>query len=200
MKKAIYIICLFALTFNTKDTKAQLNDSYFNFYYSMGLGTGELNDFISKYSWRGVGMEYKTEVTDNILAGFGVDWNVFYEDMPYGTFTQDNVSVSGKQFRYLNTYPMTAKLHYYRDSDNGVRFIAGTGIGTSYMERDIDMGQYSINNNTWQFLVVPEIAATYDIDASRSLLLSLKYNYNFKNDQLPSMSYLSFNIGFAFNQ
>jgi hypothetical protein len=82
----------------------------------------------------------------------------------------------------------------------GLRVMAGTGIGTTYMMEDLEMGSYNVNINTWQFLVAPELGVAYDLDATRSLLLSVKYNYNFKNTEEESRSYLSFNVGFAFNQ
>ncbi len=200
MKKSIIILAFMAMGLFTKPVFAQFNDAYFNMYYSMGLGVGDMKDYVSKYSWRGVGMEYKSEVTDNLMVGFGADWNVFYENMDYGTYTRDNVSISGKQYRYLNAFPMAAKFTYFRDSDMGLRVMAGTGVGTTYMMEDLDMGSYRLNVNTWQFLVAPELGVAYDLDATRSLLLSVKYNYNFKNTELDSRSYLSFNVGFAFNQ
>ncbi|OYU96470.1 MAG: hypothetical protein CFE21_08760 [Bacteroidetes bacterium B1(2017)] len=200
MKKNIYIIAFLLVSSFTKLAVAQDNDAYFNFYYSMGQGLGETKDFISKYSWRGVGFNYRAELSDNVMAGVGADWNVFYEKMPYATYTLDNAAVSGKQYRYLNMFPMTARLDYFKDTEKGYRFIAGAGIGSTYFMQDVDMGSYRLNTNTWQFLIAPEVGVTYDLDANRSLLLSVKYNANFKNTELTNRSYLSFNIGFAFNQ
>lgn len=200
MKRLLYTLAFVVLMMGSRTATAQINDSYFNFYYSMGLGTGDMHDYVSKYSWRGVGFDYKSEVSDNIMAGFGADWNVFYQNMDYGTYVRDNTALSGKQYRYLNAFPMTVKLNYFKDTDMGLRFFAGAGVGTTYMMQDVDMGSYRLNINTWQFLVAPELGITYDMDANRSLLLSVKYNNNFKNTELAARSYLSFNIGFAFNQ
>jgi hypothetical protein len=200
MKKIVYTFTLVLVTLFAKTSNAQSNDSYISWYYSMGQGLGDQKDYISKYSWRGIGFDYKAEVAEHLLVGFGADWNVFYEKMPYGTYTRDNASVSGKQYRYSNMFPMSAKFDYFKDTEKGVRIFAGTAIGSTYMMQDVDMGSYRLNVNTWQFLLAPELGVTYDLDANRSVLLSVKYNANFKNTELSGRSYLSFNVGFTFNQ
>ncbi len=200
MKKILFSLSLLCLFVPSKYLKAQAEDTYFNVYYSMGQGLGETKDFIGKYSFRGIGIGYQAELSEHVIAGVGVDWNVFYQKFPYATYTTDLGAVSGKQYRYLNLFPMTGKLQYYKDTNKGVRLMAGTGIGTTYIMQDVDMGSYRITTNTWQFLLAPELGLTYDLDAGKSLLLSVKYNANFKNTELSNRSYLSFNIGFSFNQ
>lgn len=198
MKKFITILAAASLLFTVKPAKAQDREKIFNMYYSMGLATGELSDFISKYSWRGFGMEWKTDVFDNASLGFGAEWNVFYEDMGYGTYTRDNIALSGEQFRYANMFPMTARFNYFKDNAAGMRFFGGAGIGTTYIINDLDMNIYRWNLDTWQFLIAPEVGVSYDISPSNTLLLSVKYNLNFKTKDVPSQSYLAFNIGFGF--
>ena len=198
MKKIVYTLALLAFILNSRPTKAQEGESTIDLYYSMGLPTGGMQDYISKYSWRGAGLQTKNEVTDNIMLGLCFEWNVFYEEMNYGTYTRDNISISGEQFRYSNMFPMMGKIDYYKDLNNGVRVFAGTGIGTSYQIHDLDMSAYRFEINTWQFLLAPEVGLSYDIDADKSIFISAKYNINFKNDELDGMSYLNFNIGFCF--
>lgn len=198
MKKTIALICLSALMLTGKPMFSQDRESIFNMYYSMGLATGSLNDFISKYSWRGFGMEYKTDVLDNVSMGFGAEWNVFYEAMDYATYERENIAVSGKQYRYANMFPMTARFHYYKDNAAGMRFFAGAGIGTTYMIRDLDMNIYRWNEENWQFLIAPEVGIAYDVSPSNTLHLSLKYNLNFKTNSLDGQSFLAINVGFGF--
>lgn len=198
MKKFIYTLAAASLLFMVKPAKAQDREKIFNMYYSMGLGTGDMADYISKYSWRGFGMEWKTDVFDNASLGFGAEWNVFYEDMGYATYTRDNIALSGEQFRYANMFPMTARFNYFKDNAAGMRFFGGAGIGTTYMIHDLDMNIYRWNRDTWQFLIAPEVGVSYDISPENTILLSVKYNLNFKTKDVPSQSYLAFNIGFGF--
>ena len=199
MKNLAFITVLAALLLSAKPSKAQDREGIFNIYYSMGLATGDLHDFISRYSWRGMGMEYKTDVTDNVSIGIGADWNVFYQDIPNGTFNpRENVAITGDQFRYMNSFPMAVRFNYFKDNAAGLRMFGGAGIGTTYMMKALDMNIYRFSEDAWQFLIAPEVGVAYDIDASRTVMLSVKYNYNFKSQDLSSQSYLSFNVGFGF--
>lgn len=198
MKKIFTLISLTTLLIAGRPAFAQDREGIFNMYYSMGLGTGDLGDFISKYSWRGFGMEYKTDVLDKVSMGFGAEWNVFYEAMDYDTYEKDNVAVSGKQYRYANMFPMTARFNYYKDNAAGMRIFAGAGIGTTYMIHDLDMNVYRWNRDTWQFLIAPEAGVSYDINAANTLMLSVKYNLNFKTNSMDGQSFLAINVGFGF--
>lgn len=197
MKKLAYILTLASFLFVAKQARSQDRESMFNMYYSMGLGTGDQSDYISKFSWRGVGLEWKREVTDNVMMGLCFDWNVFYEEIDKGTYTRENVSLTGDQFRYSNMFPMMVKFHYFKDNAAGLRIFTGLGVGTTYQIHDLDMSIYRFNTDTWQFLLAPEIGVTYDLNAANSIFVSTKYNLNFKNDDLSSRSYLNFNVGFS---
>lgn len=198
MKTKLSLICLTVFVMISKPVFSQDRESIFNMYYSMGVPTGNLADFTSKYSWRGFGMEYRSDVLDNVSMGFGAEWNVFYEALDYATYERDNIAVSGKQYRYANMFPMSARFHYYKDNAAGMRYFAGAGIGTTYMIHDLDMNIYRWNRDTWQFLVAPEVGIAYDVSPSNTLHLSLKYNLNFKTSDMESQSFLAINVGFGF--
>ncbi|HQQ94253.1 MAG TPA: hypothetical protein PLQ93_06845 [Bacteroidia bacterium] len=198
MKKFVYILASAAMLCGARPVLAQDQEGIFNLYYSMGLATGDLHDYISRYSWRGMGMEYKSEITDNVSMGIGAEWNTFYQDMNQGTFTRDNVAITGDQFRYMNSFPMSARINYYKDNAAGLRYFAGAGIGTTYMIKALDMSIYRFTQDEWQFLIAPEAGVSYDIDASRTIFLSVKYNLNLKTKDLAGQSYLAINVGFGF--
>ncbi len=56
-------------------------------------------------------LDFQKMVQDNIGVGVSVGWNVFYEELDYDTYTLDNVSLSGKQWRYSNHIPILASVN-----------------------------------------------------------------------------------------
>lgn len=199
MKKLLIAFALLSTVFPFSKLSAQ-DDSYFNMYYCMGLPTGKFNDYISTYSWRGFGMEYRAEEGDKLMVGIRAEWNTFYEAMDYGTYESGTQSISGKQYRYTNAFPMAVTPSYYKDFNETARLTLGCGIGTTYLMRDTDFGIYRIENNTWQFLLAPEATFTFDLDASRALYVGVRYNNNFNSNDLDGQSFLQFNIGLSYNQ
>jgi|688.fasta_scaffold01963_9 hypothetical protein len=199
MKKLIIAFAFIVTLFPFSKVKAQ-DDSYFNMYYSMSLATGKFNDYMSPYSWRGFGMEWRAEEGDKLMIGVRADWNTFYKAMDYGTYESGTQSISGKQYRYTNTFPMALTPSYYKDFNETARLTLGCGIGTTYLMRDTDFGVYRIEKNTWQFLLAPEATFTFDLDANRALYLGVRYNNNFNSSKLDGQSFLQFNVGLSYNQ
>ena len=103
MKKAIFFILIAGLAIPGL-VKAQ--SGYTSFQYQIGFGMGDLGDYISKTSFRGAVFDYQKNLTSNISVGLELAWNTFYEDMDYGTYEDGTVSLSGKQFRYSNMFPI----------------------------------------------------------------------------------------------
>src|SRR5688572_2472890 len=136
MKKIFFFLFVVAATpsFSQNITSLQ---------YSIGFGTGDLGDFIGAPSFRGISLDYRRLVQPNIGVGFDVGWNVFYEAKSYGVYTIDNLSYSGKQWRYNNQMPMLFAADYYLKPGEQLNPFVGLGLGTMYSRRNTDMGQYT---------------------------------------------------------
>src|SRR5688572_21094007 len=83
-----------------------LSQNLTSLQYSMGFGTGDLGDFIDKPSFRGVTLDYRKLVQPNVGVGIDIGWNVFYSEQAYDVYTIENLSYSGKQYRYNNQIPV----------------------------------------------------------------------------------------------
>lgn len=168
--------------------------------YSVGFPTGDLSDFIEKTSFRGMSIDYRKMVNPNVGVGVNFSWNTFYEEKGKATYTRDNISLTGKQYRYSNNFPMLATVAYFLKPEETTNPFVGLGVGTMYTLRNTDMNLYTLEQDAWNFLLQPEIGIQFDIDPSSALHLSLKYNYGFQggNDLTTSQSYLALNVGFAF--
>jgi outer membrane protein W len=198
MKKIIAIAALSLVVFAHSAYSQQ--PGYVSFQYSMGFGSGDMADFISAPSFRGALVEYRQAVQDNLLVGFDLGWNVFYEKRDYATYTRGTEALSGVQYRYQNAIPILISADYLFSSENTFKPYAGLGIGTMYTERSTAMNLYTIEENTWHFAVKPEIGFLYELSYSTSFKVSAKYYHGFKSGKMDAaQGYFSLGAGLAFN-
>ena len=197
MKNVIKIILISLLLIST-GLMAQ-NSGHFSIQYDISFSTGNLNDYISKPSFRGATLQYRYPLSENINAGFDLGWNVFYEKRDLDTYTYNTTSLSGIQYRYENIVPILISLDYNIVSDNKITPYIGFGIGTLYARRAIDMGIWSLVNKQWQFALKPEIGFLYEINTSTMLKFSGKYYAGFKTEDMEGQGYFTVSAGLAWH-
>jgi hypothetical protein len=195
MKKIIFLMIFSSLLLSTKSYGQY--DSYMSVQYSVSFGMGDQGDFISQASWRGVLLEYRSEVTANLVLGVDVGWNVFYEKKDYDTYTVGTESLSGIQYRYQNQVPILGTIDYKFFPDNALRPYVGLGIGTLYSGRSTEMNLYRMVENTWQFALKGEVGLLYEVSYTSSVKLAVKYYNGFKTSTLDDQGFLSINLGMA---
>lgn len=198
MKKLLIIaICLFGLS---PFLKAQM----LNLNYQISVPFGDIKDFTDKTSFRGMDLEYHQFLGQRFSIGGAIGWNVYYQnkDNVTGDFKfsgSDNLySITGDQFRYINTVPIMAIGRYYFDDDNSaVRPYVGLGLGTSWTEKRLEVGQFSSTISRWQFAMAPEIGILIPVSDQFGFNVGARYNYATKaaNGRVPEISSLTFNIG-----
>jgi len=195
MKKILFITAICLCTVGALN--AQSNTT---FAYSIGFSTGDLNDFIGQASFRGISIDYRKLVQPNIGVGVNFAWNIFYEEVGKATYTVDNSSLTGKQYRYSNHFPMILGATYYLSPGEPMSPFFGLGIGTIYTLRNTDMNLYTYEQEAWNFALQPEVGFMYTIDDASALSVSAKYNYGFQagNELDGAQSYISLNVGFVF--
>jgi hypothetical protein len=166
--------------------------------YSMGFGAGNMHDFISKASFRGVTLDFRKLVTTNVGVGADFAWNVFYDALPEDTYTNGDLTYSGKQWRYSNHFPMLAAASYYLKPNEKINPFVGFGIGTMYTLQNTDMGTYTFEKDAWHFAMRPELGIIINAAPNVSLMISSKYYYGVKTADLPAQGYFTINVGFVF--
>lgn len=179
---------------------AMAQNSYVDVAYSIGFATGDMGDFIKKASFRGISFDYRYAVQPNIAIGFNLGWNTFYEEKGSDTYTVDNASLTGKQYRYSNNVPMLATGTYLFSPDEFFCPYAALGIGTMYVRRNTDMNLYTLEQEGWPFVLQPEVGVRLQTADNVGILVSLKYLNGFEAGDFDSgQSYLSLNLGFSFH-
>jgi outer membrane protein len=197
MKKIFFLLIVCSLLVSSKSYGQQ--DSYISVQYAVSFGTGDLSDYISKTSWRGVQVEYRSPVRSNLLVGLDVAWNVFYERKDYDTYTVDTRSLSGVQYRYQNEVPILASVDYLISSENALKPYIGFGLGTIYSERATDMNLYRMLEKTWQFALKGEVGLLYELNYASSVKFAAKYYNAFQTETLDSQGYFSLSLGMAWD-
>jgi opacity protein-like surface antigen len=137
-------------------------------------------------------------ITPNLSAGIDLGWNVFYERKDYDTYTVENVSLSGVQYRYNNQFPILVNFNYIFRPEQTMKPYFGMGIGTMYSRRNTEMGQWSLREEAWHFALKPEIGLMYQLNGGTHFKVSGKYNTGFSAGDLDTQSYFSLNLGLVF--
>ena len=192
--KKIFIIAVFAFLFVTAYSQRSIT----SFQYSVGFGTGNMHDFISPVSFRGFTIDYRKMINANVGVGVDLGWNVFYDEMPEATYEYNNITYTGKQWRYSNEFPILGAVDYYLKPDADIVPYFGFGLGTMYSLQNTDMGTWTFEKTAWHFALRPEIGLIYKTGNGVAFNLVTKYYYGFKAGDLPSQGYATINIGFVF--
>ena len=179
-----------------------------NLNYQISVPLGDLKDFTDKASFRGMDLEYHYFLGERFSIGAAIGWNTFYKDLNNHTsdytFRGQNgiYTITGNQYRYVNTVPMLAVGRYYfTDNSTAVRPYFGLGVGTRWTEKRTEIGQFSSTISRWQFAMSPEIGMYVPLSDQFALNFGAKYNYGTKaaHGQVPEFQSLTFNVGLILN-
>lgn len=187
---------LFAVITATTTT-AFAQDSLFGFVYNISFPALDTKDFISKESWRGATLEVRKFPAPNLAMGGSVGWHVFDEQTEDVFTFRNNVvagAVAGKQFRYVNSFPLLVNVAFTGSDDTRLRFLVGTGFGAYYVREKLNLGQISIDNDNWLFGVSPEVGFMLPI-GEKQINVTGKWHYMFKNDNQFAHSYVTIKLG-----
>jgi opacity protein-like surface antigen len=166
----------------------------FGITYNTALPLGETSDYIGNFSFRGAGIEARWEVAQELYVGFNTSWNVFYESVS-GSFTEGTRTLTGTQYRYLNSYPLMFTAFKGFGELGAFSPYAGLGIGGIKVDRRSEMGLWQHTENKWHFGLAPEIGTLIYTWGNFDILFSIRYNYAFKTGDTPAYSYLGINLG-----
>lgn len=197
MKKIRILIALSALLLSANGFGQFV---YTNLTYNMSVPVGNTADFISKTSFRGFTFDVGRFVTDNIAVDLRFSWHTFYEARDFETYTSEEgtTSVTGKQFKYINAYPMTAGIRYVLNPNSDFSPYFAGGLGAYKINERTDMGIFYDEDRYWHFGMYPEIGFVYDFSYNTGLSVYARYDYALKTQDATSHSFLVFGIGLHF--
>lgn len=160
-------------------------------------------------SLRGVAFEYRTFVQPHISVGIYGGWHVFdgntTETIHVETEGDEAVraDITGKQFRYINSFPIMFDINVYLGNPRGFQAYVGVGAGTMAIEERVDLGNFVSELTRWHLAVAPEIGFKFPLGHTFSGIASAKYHYAFPAKRITgekyAHSYVSLNLGFAWD-
>ncbi len=110
--KRIYIFVLAVVVGLVPFTDADAQVGLGAVTWQVSGNLGDTNDFIDEVSLLGFGIEGRSYLATHWTIGLSFDWQVF-DKQAEGTWEIEGGAVSGKQFRYINAFPMLVNLHLY---------------------------------------------------------------------------------------
>ena len=197
MKKLKFILVGIALLISTVTTA---QDNFFAITYNTALTTGETNDFISKYSWGAMGLEWKKMLNDEVSVGFNIAWQIMSQKVENDVIEIPdlNLTLAGTQVRYLNYFPMTVTGTYHINPEGKVIPFIGAGAGLYRVLQRFDISGFAFDQNTWNFGFYPEAGVIFPTGGSADFFVNTKYHYILPSNSGPAHSFLNINVGFSY--
>lgn len=174
------------------------SQGFYNINYTMSMAVGETGEYISSPSFRGLSFEGGEFISDNVSIGGVITWSVFFEKSTNESFTEDNMTITGTQYRYLNVFPILFQAHYYINSDDDKPSVyMGGGAGAYRMVKRTSLGIWQSEQNSWHFGISPEVGILIPLGISTDLNIGMKYHYVIKTSETTDFSWFGLNVGIA---
>lgn len=205
MKNILKVIPLVYLLGAGVQIYAQEN-TFWTVSYSTALPLGEFKDkFIEDFSFRGFQLDGQKMLSDKLSVGGSVGYQVFRmeTEKEYTEFinTEDyELRINGKQFRYVNAFPIMAGSRYYVKISPQIRAFAGAGLGAYYIRKRVAIGATNFNDESWHFGLMPEFGGTITISDNLGISPAIRYNHAFKSSETITYNYLTFSLGITFQE
>ena len=165
--------------------------------YGVSFPSADTKDFTGGTSWRNFSVDLLTVVNPNTTVGVSFGWNVFDEITP-SVSSIGGVDIAGTQFRYVNSLPMLVNVRRFLGARSRARPYIGIGVGPHLMKERVDVGLWSITEDTWRFGVAPEVGLVMPLSSDARAIANVKYNYaTSAGDAGRAHSYFGLNLGFA---
>jgi hypothetical protein len=197
--KAIHRIMAFALLLAALGGSPVFGQTFTAVTYQPAQPLGNTQDFADNFGWRGIGLDFKKMVRDNVALGLSFGWQVF-DQQTDEVVSAFGVDISGDQFRYVNSFPLLANVSYFLGTPGGVRPYLAANVGTYIMEHRLDIGLYTIHETNWHFGFGPEVGLAFPLRPDLAGVLMSRYNYALSAGSVDEQSYLSVGIGLAWKK
>lgn len=173
--------------------------------YQISLPSGDTKDFTDKTSFRGIGLDFRKEITRATSIGLFFGWNVFYErtSETIEIQTEKPGALTGTQDRYLNSFPIMLTVQHSFGKSGELQPYAGLNIGGFYMVQKLGIGLSQFQNDQWQWGGAPELGLIIPVERDTDIIINAKYNYAFTGESAVdadvNYSYWMIGIGCAWS-
>ncbi|MEZ4936407.1 MAG: outer membrane beta-barrel protein [Crocinitomicaceae bacterium] len=200
MKKILFLMILLC-GISLLPNRVLAQASYVSAGYRVAFPMASFRDYIKTTSFRGVQLDYKYFVNDNVAVGFQWHWNGFYENKPRQTYYFDQGAVTAEQFNFSYASNLLLGIDYYISTKNIVKPFFGAKGGMGYLEIDRFIGAAQLQETVWRFSYSATAGALFQIP-NTSLGFTLEGSWNqvlFDNVHYKHMSSVGLFIGFCYS-
>lgn len=166
--------------------------------WNMAQPVGEMQDFISPWSYSGISIDYRHCYKNNFIIGGRTGWNGFYENKGLSDI-ENGVSQNYNRLEHkMNIMPVLFVVDYMVPSNIVIPY-GGIGIGGYFVNSSVSSNNLGTQyTNTFHFGVSPEVGITIPFIISNfGLNISTRYNYVVKTSKTTAYSWFDFNIGLS---
>jgi outer membrane protein W len=171
--------------------------------WQISVPYGDTKDFVESTSFGGMGLDFRKVVRENTTAGFMAGWNIFHERRT-GTDVFGDVSVTGTQDRYINSFPIMVSVHRYFGEKRSLRPYVGLNAGGFIVLQEFAIGVYAVKDDTWDWGLAPEVGIVIPTQSGAGFLINARYNWSPTVQDLTGadadLTYWGINIGFVWEQ
>ena len=170
--------------------------------YNISAPAGETTTFIEAPSYLGLSFDGRKFILPFFSVGFYTGWQVFYEQTTE-PIELENGTLSGKQFRHINTFPIMVNAHIFIGNEQCLRPYVGINAGAYFTWQRLTVGVITAEEKNWVLGIAPEVGFTVPV-GDVHINLGAKYNYALPPsesdyyEEPDPLQYVSFHIGFAY--
>ena len=172
--------------------------------YQMSVPDQQLDEYIDETSFRGVGFDGRWFVSADtpITLGLALAWHVF-DKQTDEMIVFDDGALSGRQNRYVNSFPIMLTGHWYIGNKDKLWISIGGGIGTYYIIQRLEIGVNALEESNWHFGGYPEIGLQIPLSEA-DFFVSGKYHYAFdtgdsvQGETPNDFNYWTISVGLAY--
>jgi hypothetical protein len=168
--------------------------------WNVSDGLGDTGDFISDISYIGFGIEGRSYIAKSFTIGVEFSWQV-WDEQSTDAIEIEGGTLTGKQFRYINAFPMLATLDLYAGEIHNFRMFLGVGVGAYYIMKRLQIGLANLEDKDWFFGGGPEFGFLIPWNEVY-FLASARMNYAVRNfsDTEDAEMWWTAKIGVAYDR
>jgi outer membrane protein len=193
MKKTIIISLIILASLGTA-----MSQSIWTLSYEPATPMGQMKDFTSPTSGRGMAGSVNYFINDHISAGITIQWTGFYEKDERHTWYEEGVALTANAWKQWYILPLYLNGNYHFLTDGKILPYAGLSLGVAYIEQEAKIGTYDFKDTKWDFAFAPEVGALIPMGLEKSwgFNLMLRYQVIFydKND-INMLTFLNYSFG-----
>jgi hypothetical protein len=171
--------------------------------WNISIPVEDTEKFVGETSYAGFGMDFRKQVKESTTFGIMASWEVFHERTSESVVL-DNVTITGSQDRYINSFPIMLGLHRYFGSEGGRRPYIGINGGGFVVIQTLRVGVLEVEEDSWEWGVMPEAGFIFPLQSGAALVANARYSWALTGENLLGeeslLTYWGVRIGFVWEQ